>query len=101
MLNAYGDTIAQNFCLCDDTTTGCISIPSFANEPSGRFTVVWVQNQYIIARRFDKYGNALGPSFVVSNLSGSQYPAIGINPSGWSVITWFASSDFQDIWPDI
>ncbi|MGQ9663961.1 MAG: T9SS type A sorting domain-containing protein [bacterium] len=95
MLNTYGDTIYKNFCLCDDTTTGCISIPAVANEPSGRFTVVWVQNQHLIARRFDKYGNALGPSFVVSNLSGSQYPAIAISPSGWSVITWFTSSDFR------
>jgi hypothetical protein len=88
LIDIAGDTINNNFLLNDDTTAGCMSLPQIDGDINGNFTIVYVQNQNIKARRFNKYGIPSGPSFVVNIGSNCAYPAIKIRGNR-TIITWF------------
>jgi len=88
LIDITGDTIDKNFRLNEDTIIGCMSIPQIDGDTNGNFAIVYVQNQNIKARRFNKYGIPSGPSFVVSINSNCAYPAIKIRGNR-TIITWF------------
>ncbi|MEO0185315.1 MAG: hypothetical protein ABIL20_05910, partial [candidate division WOR-3 bacterium] len=67
LINASGDTINKNFCLNDDTTSGCMSQPSIDGDTSGNFVIAYIQHQNVLARRFNKNGIPYGLSFVVNS----------------------------------
>ncbi|MCX7994839.1 MAG: hypothetical protein N3A65_03565 [candidate division WOR-3 bacterium] len=95
IINAYGDTLNKNLLLSDDTTTGCMSQPAVDSDSSGNFIIVYIQRWNVLARRFNKYGNPYGPSFIVNIDSRCTYPSIKMTAKGKSIITWLNNSELR------
>ncbi|MGB9721434.1 MAG: hypothetical protein ACPL28_08165 [bacterium] len=93
LINISGDTINKNFCLNDDTTSGCMNQPSIDNDTNGNFIITYIQHQNVMARRFNKSGIPYGPSFIVNTNSGCQYPSVAVSPSGRFVIIWLRTNE--------
>jgi len=94
LLYSSGDTIGNNFPLNEDSTTGCFNPPAIDCDSAGNFTIVYIQYQNVLARRFNRYGNPNGPSFIVNQTSGCSNPAIAVSPYGRIVIVWLQNYGF-------
>ncbi len=95
LLNADGDTIGSNWRLNEDTTHGCMNMPAVDSDSTGNFTITYIQQGNVIARRFNKYGVPLGPSFIVNTSSNCSYPAIRMTNEGRFVVTWFKNDEYR------
>jgi hypothetical protein len=90
-----GTPVDANFKVNDDPGTATQDHPAIAADGPGNFIITWHdernENEDIYAQRYDSSATPLGANFKVNDDPGATYqrnPAIALDGSGNSVITW-------------
>lgn len=97
-----GVAVGDNFMVNDGSNSGYGQTPSIAMDGTGNFIITWYKEGYdvsgIYARRFNRFGAALGPEFRVNDTNEKEYnsaPAVAMDSLGNFVITWEKEKDYD------
>lgn len=78
----------------NEITTGNQASSSVARDASGRFIVVWSdENASIFGRRFGADGTPLGDSFQINTSTALSPPRVACDPSGNFVVAWSSNHE--------
>lgn len=103
-LRGDGTLLGTDILVVDDDDS-VLPAPQVGMAGSGNFVVVWSQRDIpmaeneVKARRYDSFGNALGPEFVVNTFStGNQsFAKVAVQPTGTFIVSWQSDGGDGDI----